>query len=263
MNTMKTTVQKAYIDTVNRSPESLLFRASRRAYAADPKPLDWPAVAIEDEVEILEDCMGYVRHGAVAAVNDDSFDFRPAEDDKRPNPMPPIEGEVYPLPSTGGHAHYRPWKRGSVVKIHDNYYRVVSVKSPRGKLTHEFKLCPATEELYRKRRGRTLLKVRAEEAESQIGKCIQIGDEWLEIKSIEKTSHSSSEHDQVLGYKCYGIGKFTTAEKAQKLNTKWQLVETVRLLEQRLRITKNADSEKEVKRLEVELARVKRLTIAC
>lgn len=255
---MKITIAKASVETVKRRSKQLLFRVSREAGAANPEPLHWPTIKARNKIEILDDGMGYVRHGIVTTVNKSAFYFRPAKDDKHPKPMPPVEGEVYSLPATVGHAHHRSWKEGSFVEIHGRYYRVVRVASAGDKLIDEFQLSPATEEQYRERSGRILLKVHAEEAEFQIGRCFQIGDEWLEIKSIEKTNDGNGEHDQLFGLKCYGIGNFTTAEKARKLNLEWQLAAKVRLLEWRLRIAKNADSERAMNRIEVELARVKR-----
>lgn len=138
--------------------------------------------------------------------------------ERRPQPMPPVVDGAIRLPNMSGHAHTRSWGQGSIVRLHDAYYRVARKPRVIGfGASIEYALVPATAEQYATRPGRVEMDD-AYAARASVGSAVQTpSGEWLHVTRAVRSAYGSAE-GEVFGHLHYGVGKYVAAEKAAKLN---------------------------------------------
>lgn len=254
---------RAYEPLLQSDPPKGCALASRIGDWSGARPVSepWPEVAIGEEIEIettnhwlwratLEEVRDadhwVVRIAILRMEKKNSWDREESPVyAKEPIPLPPVvEGQPYVLPYMSGDAWSVRPEKGKILTIGGKYYRVTN-KPRRVNTGYEYQLAPVSAEAYAKRPGRILIKDLTDPNPDShryyghnVGRIIQIGDEWLHVQKVERVPYGDAEGREIFGYNVFGVGHFVPATKAAKLKAQWDAKEKVRSLELSLRVAK-------------------------
>lgn len=203
----------------------------------------WPEVAIGTEIEI-ETTNHWLWTATVEEIRDaDSWVVRISA--KEPLPLPPIvEGRPYVLPYVSGDAWSVRPEKGKILTIGGAHYKVSGKPRNIGG-SYAYQLAPVSAEAHAKRPGRTIIRDLTDPNPTShqyfghnIGRLVQIGDEWLHVEKVERVPYGDAEGREIFGYNTFGVGHFVPASKAAKMKAQWEAKEKVRAAELHLRVAK-------------------------
>jgi len=202
---------------------------------------EWPAVAVGETFEI-ETTDHWLWTAKLVEVVSNMLWIGEIIGTKKAMPLPPIvEGKPYQLPFMSGDAWSVRPEKGKVLTIEGRHYKTTT-KPKAANGGYIYNLEPVTPEAHAVRPGRVQIKDLTETDpkhfnyyQHNVGRIINVGQEFFHVKSVTRQSYGSGE-GEVFGYQTFGQGNFIPAEKAAKLNAKWEALKLVRSLEHSLKV---------------------------
>jgi hypothetical protein len=203
----------------------------------------WPQFALGEEIEIHDSCewlwtatVTEIRSDRAIVVNING---------KTAMPHPPaVIGQPYILPYMSGHAWSTYPEAGKVLRINGEYYKVKGKPKRNGDGDYAYSVQPVSADDYATRKGRARIKdITDPNSEAHnyyqrnVGRIIQIGDEYLHVTTVERVAYGNSE-GEVFGYNTFGVGRFVSPDKAEKLKAIWDAQRNIRSLELDLRVAR-------------------------
>ena len=228
----------------NDPPKSCAWATRYNDWRKEHVSPPWPEVSIGAEIEV-ETLNHWVWSATLESIRDgDYWIVRPI--DKQALPLPPIvPGQPYILPYVSGDAWSVRPQQGLILTIEGQHYKVTHKPKPVG-TGYEYRLAPVSPAEHAKRPGRVKITDHTDPNPGNhhyyghnIGRVVQVGDEWLHVQEIKCQPYGSGEGDEVFGYTTWGVGHFVPTAKAAKLKAEWEAKEKTRGLELQLRVAQN------------------------
>lgn len=178
----------------------------------------WPSDMKPGNVITALDGQGWIWQVEVLSMEGEEKAKVRVVSERTPSPLPQVTNEGIVLSNVSGHAHCRNWRKGDVVQVHGQYYKVS--KEPKlhpGGSKIFYPLTPATASDWAKRPGRVqMASERA--AKEALGSAVQTpSGEWLHVKEVVFSRYGSAE-GETFGRTWFVKGKHVPEAKAAKIN---------------------------------------------
>ena len=129
--------------------------------------------------------------------------------------LPAIHNSAIVLPNMAGHAHFRAWERGDIIKLEGAYWRIASVKVGGSRV---YKLAESSREKYASRKVRVALGGDEALALLQVGSVVEHDEGRMIVKKVESHRFSGA---MGRGVAYVGVGPMATDEQAGRAASRY------------------------------------------